>query len=109
MTTTHLLTHYPAAVKWLRAQGFTGIKPVTHLGLADVQPGDKVVGALPAHLVAAVSERGGRYFHLTINVPPQFCDLDLSAEVLQRFGARLDEHVVCMNSPTQPLLDPVNP
>jgi len=93
MITTHLVTHYPAAVRWLQAQGFTGIKPVMHLDPADVRPGDKVVGVLPAHLAAAVCERGGRYFQLSIDMPLEFCDLELSADVLQRFGARLDEVV----------------
>jgi CRISPR-associated protein Csx16 len=34
-----------------------------------VQPGDLVIGTLPAQIAARICERGGRYQHLTLDLP----------------------------------------
>jgi len=91
---THLVTRHPGALEWLLAQGFTGVNHVPHLDPAQVQPGDQVVGTLPVHLAAAVCERGGRYFNLSLEVPQALRGRELSADDLQRFAARLEEYAI---------------
>ncbi len=60
-----------------------------HLDLADVRRGDTVIGALPVHLAAAVCTRGARYLHLVVEVSPGERGRELSADEMERLGARL--------------------
>ena len=57
-------------------------------------PGDVVIGTLPVHIVAEICARGGRYLHLTLDVPPQARGRELTADDMERFGARLEEYEV---------------
>ena len=59
-----------------------------------IRPSDVVIGALPVHLVAEVCARGGRYLHLTMNVPPEARGRELTADDMKQFGARLEEYKV---------------
>jgi CRISPR-associated protein Csx16 len=52
------------------------------------------MGTLPVNLAAEVCARGGRYLHLTLDLPPEARGRDLSAEEMERFGARLTEFFV---------------
>lgn len=92
--TTHLVTRHPGALEWLLAQGFAAVEHVAHLDPARVVPGDTVIGTLPVHLAAEVCARGARYFNLSLDVPESARGRELSAEELERYGARLEEYVV---------------
>ena len=65
-------------------------KLIAHLDPELIQPGDVVIGTLPVQLAAEVCVRGGRFFNLTLDVPPQSRGRELSADDLQAFGARLE-------------------
>ncbi len=67
-------------------------RQLAHLDAETVQPGDVVIGTLPVNLAARVCERGGRYLHLSLEIPPDWRGRELSAVDLRRCGARLEEY-----------------
>jgi CRISPR-associated protein Csx16 len=93
MTTT-LITRHPGAIEWVARQGLTVDEQLAHLDPTDIQPGDVVIGTLPVNLAAEVCARGGRFFNLSLNVPPEARGKELSADDLERYGARLEEYRV---------------
>lgn len=70
--TTYLITRHPGARQWVQEEGI-------------------VVGSLPVNLAAAVCARGGRYFHLSLELPLDWRGRELSPDDMRRFGARLEE------------------
>lgn len=88
---TYFITRHPGARRWAEEEGFPVDRQVDHLDPADIRPGDTVLGTLPVNLAAEVCARGGRYFHLSLDLPPKWRGRELSAEDMRRFGARLDE------------------
>lgn len=68
---------------------------IAHLDPARIAPGDIVIGILPVNLVARVCERGGRYFNLSLDLPPEARGRELSADELETYGARLEGYMVC--------------
>ena len=94
-----LVTRHPGAAEWCRRQGLAPEREVAHLDPGQVQAGDVVVGTLPVHLVAALNEKGARYVHLAVEVPPEARGKELSAEDLERFGARLEAYSVRSEEP----------
>lgn len=91
--TTVFVTRHPGAVDWAARRGIAA-QMVAHLDPASVQPGDVVMGTLPVHLAALVYARGGRYLHLELDLPPEARGRDLTADDMDRFGARLTEYQV---------------
>lgn len=91
---TFFVTRHPGAVEWVTRQGISIDRTMTHLDLSDVQPGDVVIGTLPVHLAAEVCARRARYLHLALELPAESRGLELTAEDMARFGARLVEHWV---------------
>ena len=89
--TTWFISRHPGARRWVEEEGFAIDRMVDHLDPAEVLPGDRVLGTLPVHLAAAVCTRGGRYFHLSLELPPEYRGRELGAEDLRRLGARLEE------------------
>lgn len=63
---------------------------VTHLEPTSVQAGDSVIGTLPVQLAAQICARGGRYHHLTLNMPAHARGQELSAQDLETLGASLE-------------------
>lgn len=91
---TFFATRHTGAVEWVARQGIAIDRTVQHLDVAEVQPGDLVVGTLPVHLAADVRARGARYLHLVLELPPESRGLELTADDMDRFGARLSEYRV---------------
>ncbi|GIX15053.1 MAG: hypothetical protein KatS3mg118_3012 [Paracoccaceae bacterium] len=89
------VSRHPGAVEWARRQGIVA-EAVHHLDPSAIRPGDTVIGTLPVHLAAEVCARGGRYLHLVLDLPPEARGRDLSAEEMDRHGARLQECQVSM-------------
>lgn len=56
-----------------------------------IRPGDVVIGTLPIQLVAEVNQRGGHYWHLAMDVPPEWRGRELSADDMDACSARLHE------------------
>lgn len=92
--TTFFVTRHPGAIEWAARQGLAPDRVVAHLDPDDIRPGDVVVGTLPVHLAARVCARGGRYLNLAVDLPPQARGLELGADDLERYGARLEEYTV---------------
>ena len=91
---TWFVSRHAGAVEWLGRRGLRVDRLVPHLDVADIHPGDRVVGALPAHLAAEVCRRGGRYFHLVLDVPPEARGGTWTAGQMDAMGARLEEYRV---------------
>lgn len=88
---TWLVSRHPGAVSFLESLGHHHDRQVPHLDLALVKPGDVVIGTLPVNLAAQVCQRGVRYLHLSLELPPALRGRELSAADLKRLGARLEE------------------
>ena len=92
--TTLFISRHPGALEWAAAEGLAADARLAHLDPETIQPGDVVIGTLPIHLAARVCERGGRYLHLSLELPPEQRGRELSAADLRRCGARLEEYRV---------------
>jgi CRISPR-associated protein Csx16 len=100
--TTWFVTRHPGAIAWAARQGIAVDRQVAHLDPADIQPGDTVIGTLPVNLAAQVCARGARFFNLSLDVPAEARGRELSADDLERFGARLEAYDV------QAIVNPVH-
>lgn len=89
--TTYFISRHKGAIDWIAQQGIHIDKTLSHLNPQDIQKGDIIVGTLPIHLVAKVCQQGGRYFHLTLNLPEALRGKELSAEDMQNAQAQLEE------------------
>ncbi len=92
--TTYFITRHPGAITWARQQGIKVDRQLAHLNPALVQPGDVVIGTLPVNLAAEVCGRGGRFYNLSLDLPPEARGRELSADDLDKYGARLEEYAV---------------
>ena len=92
--TTWFVTRHPGAVEWAARRGLAVDRPVAHLDIDEVKPGDTVIGILPVHLAAEVCARGARFYNLSLDVPPEARGRELSADDLERYGARLEGYTV---------------
>lgn len=88
--TTWFVTRHPGAVEWAGRRGLHIDCQVAHLDPADIAPGDTVIGILPVHLVAQLCARGARYLNLSLDLPAEARGRELTAEQLERYGARLE-------------------
>lgn len=91
--TAYFVSRHPGAAEWARRCGIPA-RRLEHLDPADVGPGDIVLGTLPVQMAAEVCARGGRYLHLCLDIPPDRRGEVLTAEEMDRFGARLEEYRV---------------
>lgn len=92
--TTLLITRHPGAIEWAARRGFPIDRQLDHLDPADIRAGDTVIGTLPVHLAAEVCARGGRFFNLSLDLPPETRGRELSVDELEQYGARLEEYTV---------------
>jgi len=91
--TTFLVTRHKGAVEWARAQGIEA-QHVTHLDTGTIKPGDHVLGTLPVSEVAVVCAHLGRYFHLVLDLPTEARGMELTAQDMDDYGAKLVEYDV---------------
>ncbi len=87
--TTYFITRHPGAIEWAERQGIHIDERVEHLDTGQIRPGDRVLGTLPANLAAEVCARGGAYYHLSLHMPPEARGRELTADDLDRYGAKL--------------------
>lgn len=92
--TTYFISRHPGALDWAAGEGIVVDAVIAHLDPETVQPGDVVIGTLPIHLAAQVGQRGGRFLHLSLELPPDWRGRELTAADLRRFQARLEEYRV---------------
>lgn len=89
--TTYFVTRHRGARDWAEAQGIAA-RFVPHLEAEQIASGDIVMGTLPIPLVAQICATGVRYFHLVLDLPPDWRGRELTAQDMARFGARLEEY-----------------
>ena len=92
--TTWFVSRHPGALEWMRRQGVAVDRMVPHLEPRDVDNGDTVIGTLPVNRVAELQDRGARYIHLVLELPPDWRGRELSADDMENIGARLCEYRV---------------
>jgi CRISPR-associated protein Csx16 len=92
--TTLFITRHPGAIEWAARRGLHIDRQIAHLDPATIQPGDVVIGILPVNLAAEVCARGGQFFNLSLDLPPDARGRELTADELERYGARLEEYNV---------------
>lgn len=92
--TAWFVSRHPGAIEWAARQGLAVDRFVHHLDLALVHGGDTVMGSLPVNLAAAVCDRGARYLHLSVELPPDLRGKELTADQLDQLGARLEEYQI---------------
>lgn len=90
--TVYFISRHPGAHDWAAAEGLSVDQVLVHLDPAAIQPGDILIGSLPVNLAAVVCERGGRYLHLSLNVPPDLRGEELTAGQMRACGARIEEY-----------------
>lgn len=88
---TYFITRHPGAVAWAHQEGIEVSQLIDHLDVELIQPGDVVIGTLPVNLAARVCALGGRYLHLSLELPQEWRGRELSAADMRRFGARVEE------------------
>lgn len=92
--TSYFVSRHPGALEWAADEGIQVDQRIEHLTVDLVQPGDVVMGTLPINLVAEVCARGGRYLHLSLDLPPEWRGRDLTVEEMRECGARVEEYRV---------------
>lgn len=90
---TWFITRHPGAIAWAQRRGLAVDRQLAHLDPEQIAPGDTVIGTLPVNLVARVCARGGRYLHLSLDLPAEARGRELTADELERYGARLEAYV----------------
>ena len=90
--TTWFVSRHAGAIEWAARQGLAVDRLVHHLDPDQVGGGDTVMGSLPVNLAAAVCQRGARYLHLSIELPPELRGKELSADQLDQLGAKMCEY-----------------
>ena len=88
--TAYFVSRHVGALDWALEQGIEAQR-IAHLDPGQIAAGDIVMGTLPIQLACAVCERGARYLHLELELPPESRGLDLSVADMTRFGAKLTE------------------
>jgi CRISPR-associated protein Csx16 len=76
-------------VEWARRRGLA-FEHVTHLDdLARIKPGDRVIGPMPLGRVADIVATGAHYLAIDMTLPEGARGPELTADDMERFGARL--------------------
>lgn len=89
--TTYFVTRHKGAVDWAREQGIEA-QHIPHLAVERLKPGDTVLGTLPISIVAELCAKDCRYFHLSLDIPPQKRGQELTLADMKAFGAVLEEY-----------------
>ena len=87
--TIFFVSRHPGAIEWATRQQLNVDRVVPHLDPACVHPGDTVIGSLPVNLAAQVCAVGAAYWHLSLELPAVLRGRELSADELERLGARV--------------------
>jgi CRISPR-associated protein Csx16 len=91
---TWFVTRHSGARIWAQRQGVPVDHMVEHLDLDRVSAGDHVLGTLPVNLVCELNERGARYFHLVLPLDAEQRGKEVTTDLMETLGARLEEYRV---------------
>ena len=89
--TTYFISRHPGAIEWAARRNMPVDQLIGHLDAAIVKAGDTVIGSLPVNLAAQVCAKGAAYWHLSLELPAELRGQDLSADDLERLGARVEQ------------------
>lgn len=92
--TTYFVSRHTGAIEWARLKAIKVDRHLAHLEMNRIQPGDIVIGSLPVNLAAEVCAKNARYLHLSLALPYDARGVELDAEAMDRFGAKLEEYNV---------------
>jgi CRISPR-associated protein Csx16 len=92
--TTYFISRHPGAIEWARRENIDYDEQLNHLDFELIKPGDVVIGSLPVNLAARICRQGGRYIHLSLELPEDLRGQELSAKQLQQLRATLQEYEV---------------
>ncbi|MHB8743782.1 MAG: CRISPR-associated protein Csx16 [Sulfuricaulis sp.] len=90
----YFVSRHPGARDWAAAEDIAVDEFITHLDMARVRGDDVVIGSLPVNLAAEVCARGARYLHLSLDLPAEARGIQLTADTMRRYGARVEEYRV---------------
>lgn len=98
--TTYFVTRHAGAIAWAKNENFLSADATICASFdpETVRPGDLIIGTLPAQIAAHICERGGRYQHLTLDLPETLRGEELSAEQMHACNARLEEFYIQRSS-----------
>lgn len=99
--TIYFVSRHTGAFEWAAERNLRIDRQVEHLDLDTIAEGDVVIGSLPVHMAGVVCQKGGRYFHLTLEVPLALRGKELTALQMDECGASLQEFVVVPVAPVQ--------
>lgn len=92
---TYFVTRHAGAVQWAAATELAYDVHLTHLSnLSAFHHGEVVIGTLPINMVYMLNQRGVRYLHLSLEIPPELRGVELDADQLVACQATLQEFVV---------------
>ena len=92
--TTFFVTRHHGAIEWAQRHGLAVDRQLAHLDPEQIAPGDTVIGVLPVNLAARVCARGGHYLNLSLDLPAEARGQELTADELERYGARLESYFI---------------
>ena len=87
----YFVTRHPGARDWAAAEGIAIDEQIDHLDITKIRPGDVIIGSLPVNLAAEVCGRGGRYLHLSLELPAELRGKELTVADMRQCGARVEE------------------
>ena len=92
--TAYFISRHPGAYTWAAEEDIAVDQVIDHLDPSLIQPGDTLIGSLPVNLAAEVCARGGRYLHLSLDLPAALRGRELTAEQMRVCGARIERYLV---------------
>lgn len=92
--TRWFISRHTGAIEWVKRRPLSIDRFVSHLDLAEVRPGDQILGTLPVELAAEVCRLGARFFALRLSVPAEWRGVDLTADDLEALQADFQEYQV---------------
>ncbi len=92
--TTYLITRHSGAVDWAARHGISVDRTMSHLRIEDIRSGDVVIGILPVHLACEICTKPARYIQIAMDLPEECRGIELTADAMERYNARLAEYHV---------------
>lgn len=93
--TTYFITRHTGALQWAIANQIAFDVHLTHLSsLTNLKDKDVIIGTLPINMVYQLNQKGVRYIHLSLEIPPHLRGIELDVHQLATCQATLEEFVV---------------
>ena len=87
--TTYFVSRHPGALEWRRQTQVPFDHHLPHLDIAQIHPGDTVIGSLPVNLAAEVCAKGAVYRHLSLKINANDRGRELSAAELDAYEVNI--------------------